>query len=316
MSSQLEQLRQISVLVADTGSVGAVRDYRPVDCTTNPSLVLAAFSDPELEDVIAREIVAARKSAVPAQQVAETLTVAIGAELCQLVPGRVSTEVAARLSFDVAASVTQARAIIDDYAARGIGREKILIKLASTWEGIRAAEILQREGIDCNMTLIFSLAQAVAAADAGAWLISPFVGRITDWHKQAEGRDSYPPSEDPGVQSVVRIYEYFKSNDVNTIIMAASFRTADQIRALAGCDRLTISPKLLEALDQEHAPLARRLSPEAVTPSAPIVMDEAIFRWAMTEDAMANQKLAEGLRQFHDDHLALIALLERRLQEP
>ena len=182
MTSQLDQLRKISVVVADTGSVGSVRTYRPVDCTTNPSLVLAAFSEPELADVVTREIVSARKSSIPAHQLAETLTVAIGAELCQLVPGRVSTEIAARLSFDVTASVTQAHSIINAYAARGIEREKVLIKLAATWEGIRAAEILQREGIDCNMTLIFSLAQAVAAADAGAWLISPFVGRITDWH--------------------------------------------------------------------------------------------------------------------------------------
>ncbi|MGY6548258.1 MAG: transaldolase family protein [Roseinatronobacter sp.] len=314
MPTYLDQLRQISILVADTGSVDAVRTYQPVDCTTNPSLVLAAFGDPALEDVIGREMAAAKAARLTPEATANSLAVAIGAALSALVSGRVSTEVEARLSFDAAGSVARARQIIAAYGARGIGRERVLIKLAATWEGIRAAEILQREGIDCNMTLIFARAQAIAAADAGAWLISPFVGRITDWYKARDGRDSYPPEEDPGVASVRGIHEYFKSNGIETIIMAASFRTVDQICALAGCDRLTIAPKLFDALAQLDGPLPRQLSPETATPMPPVVMDEATFRWDMAADAMANEKLAEGLRQFHKDHLALCALVAQRLQ--
>ncbi len=313
MTSVLDQLRDMTVVVADTGEVAAVKKYKPIDCTTNPSLVLAALKDPASEARIAREIEAGRKAGKSAEDVTATLTVAVGAALSELVPGRVSTEVDANLSFDKDASLARARAIIADYAARGIGKERILIKLASTWEGIRAAEILQKEGIDCNLTLLFSMAQAVACADAGAFLISPFVGRITDWYKKAEGRDSYAPDEDPGVKSVRGIYDYYKSNGITTVVMGASFRNTDQIKALAGCDNLTISPKLLDDLGNDTAKLPRVLSPENASGVARISMDEASFRWQMNGDAMATEKLAEGIRNFDKDHQTLIALVAQRL---
>ena len=216
-------------------------------------------------------------------------------------------------SFDKDASLARARAIIADYAARGIAKDRILIKLASTWEGIRAAEILQKEGIDCNLTLLFSMAQAVACADAGAFLISPFVGRITDWYKKAEGRDSYAPDEDPGVKSVRGIYDYYKSNGIKTVVMGASFRNTDQIKALAGCDNLTISPKLLDDLGNDMGKLPRVLSPDNASGVARVTMDEASFRWQMNADAMATEKLAEGIRNFDKDHQTLIALVAQRL---
>ena len=313
MTSVLDQLREMTVVVADTGEVAAVKKYKPIDCTTNPSLVLAALKDPASEALISREIEAGRKAGKSAEDVTATLTVAVGAALSELVPGRVSTEVDACLSFDTQASVDRAHAIIADYAARGIGKERILIKLASTWEGIRAAEILQKEGIDCNLTLLFSMAQAVACADAGAFLISPFVGRITDWYKKAQGRDSYAPDEDPGVLSVRSIYDYYKSNGITTVVMGASFRNTDQIKALAGCDNLTISPKLLDDLGNDTAKLPRALSPENASGVAKVAMNEATFRWQMNADAMATEKLAEGIRNFDKDHQTLIALVAQRL---
>ena len=313
MTSVLDQLREMTVVVADTGEVAAVKKYKPIDCTTNPSLVLAALKDPASEALISREIEAGRKAGKSAEDVTATLTVAVGAALSELVPGRVSTEVDACLSFDTQASVDRAHAIIADYAARGIGKERILIKLASTWEGIRAAEILQKEGIDCNLTLLFSMAQAVACADAGAFLISPFVGRITDWYKKAQGRDSYAPDEDPGVLSVRSIYDYYKSNGIKTVVMGASFRNTDQIKALAGCDNLTISPKLLDDLGNDTAKLPRALSPENASGVAKVAMNEATFRWQMNADAMATEKLAEGIRNFDKDHQTLIALVAQRL---
>ncbi|MBP6677917.1 MAG: transaldolase [Paracoccus sp.] len=313
MTSVLDQLREMTVVVADTGEVAAVKKYKPIDCTTNPSLVLAALKDPASEALIAREIEAGRKAGKSAEDVTATLTVAVGAALTELVPGRVSTEVDANLSFDKDASLARARAIIADYAARGIAKDRILIKLASTWEGIRAAEILQKEGIDCNLTLLFSMAQAVACADAGAFLISPFVGRITDWYKKAEGRDSYAPDEDPGVKSVRGIYDYYKSNGIRTVVMGASFRNTDQIKALAGCDNLTISPKLLDDLGNDMGKLPRVLSPDNASGVARVTMDEASFRWQMNADAMATEKLAEGIRNFDKDHQTLIALVAQRL---
>lgn len=313
MPSVLDQLREMSVVVADTGEVEAVKTYKPVDCTTNPSLVLAAIADPASEALIEREIEAGRRDGLDPQAVVSRLTVAVGAALAELVEGRVSTEVDANLSFDTEASVARGREIIADYAERGLGRERILIKLASTWEGIRAAEILQSEGIDCNLTLLFSMAQAVAAADAGAYLISPFVGRITDWYKAAEGRDSYAPDEDPGVKSVRRIYAYYKSQGIDTIVMGASFRNTDQIKALAGCDRLTIAPKLLEELSRDTADLPRILSPDNVEPQDRLRFDEKGFRWALNEDAMATEKLAEGIRKFDADHRKLIDLVATRM---
>lgn len=313
MTSILDQLRAMTTVVADTGEVAAVKRYAPVDCTTNPSLVLAAAKDPASEALIAREIEAGAKGGRSPEEIAGALTVALGAELTSLVPGRVSTEVDARLSFDADASIDRARAIIADYAARGVGRERILIKLATTWEGVRAAETLQGEGIDCNLTLLFCMAQAVACADAGVHLISPFVGRITDWFKKAEGVEGYAPEADPGVQSVRRIYDYYKSNGVRTIVMGASFRNAGQIKALAGCDNLTIAPKLLDELASEQGGLPRALSPENASGVARIGMDEARFRWEMNADAMAAEKLAEGIRNFHADHGKLVALVAERM---
>lgn len=312
MTNALDQLRDMTTVVADTGEVAAVRTYQPVDCTTNPSLVLAALEDPASEELIKREIDAASKEGRSAEDVTAILTVAVGAELTTLVPGRVSTEVDARLSFDTRASIDRAHEIIAEYQRRGIDRERILIKLASTWEGIRAAEVLQSEGIDCNLTLLFSMAQAVACAEAKAFLISPFVGRITDWYKKAEGRDSYAPDEDPGVRSVRGIYDYYKSNGIDTVVMGASFRSTEQIRALAGCDRLTISPKLLDALSQDNSSLPRAMSPEMAEEVPHMTMDEPTFRWEMNADAMATEKLAEGIRNFDADHQKLIRLVAER----
>ena len=314
MSSVLEQLRQMSTVVADTGDVGAVKHFKPVDCTTNPSLVLQAISDPASEALIAKEIEAGRAANLSAKEVVDNLTVAVGAELAGLVEGRVSTEVDANLSFDVDASVARGRAIISSYEERGISKDRVLIKLASTWEGIRAAEILQGEGIDCNLTLLFSMAQAVAAADANAFLISPFVGRITDWYKAAEGKDHYAPDDDPGVKSVRSIYGYYKSQGIDTVVMGASFRNVDQIKALAGCDRLTIAPKLLEELDAEETDLPRVLSPDQSVETQKLAFDEAAFRWALNSDAMATEKLAEGIRKFDADHQKLIGLVKDRMQ--
>lgn len=314
MASVLDQLREMTVVVADTGEVEAVKKYAPVDCTTNPSLVLAALKDAGSEELVAAEIEKGRAAGWTAEQVADALTVAVGARLTSLVPGRVSTEVDACLSFDTDASVKRAQAIIADYAERGIGKERILIKLASTWEGIRAAEILQDQGIDCNLTLLFSMAQAVACADAKAFLISPFVGRITDWYKAAEGVEGYAPDEDPGVKSVRGIYDYYKSNGIETVVMGASFRNSGQIKALAGCDNLTIAPALLEEMGNEEAELPRVLSPDNASGVAPIKMDEATFRWELNQDAMATEKLAEGIRKFDVDHKKLIAMVAERLQ--
>lgn len=313
MNSVLDQLREMTVVVADTGEVEAVKTYKPVDCTTNPSLVLAAIKDPASSALIGDEIEQGRAAGLNAEQITDLLTVAVGAQLAGLVPGRVSTEVDACLSFDTEASIARARAIIAEYAKRGISKDRILIKLAATWEGIRAAEVLQNEGIDCNLTLIFAKAQAIACADAGAYLISPFVGRITDWYKKAEGREAYAPNEDPGVLSVRAIYDYYKSNGIKTIVMGASFRSVDQIKALAGCDNLTIAPKLLEILGNQDESLARILSPETASGVAAVSMDEAEFRWALNADPMATEKLAEGIRNFDADHKKLIALVAERL---
>lgn len=313
MTNALDQLRAMTVVVADTGAMEAVKRYKPVDCTTNPSLVLAGLKDPASEDLIAGEIEKGRAAGKSPHAVCDGLTVALGAELSKLIPGRVSTEVDARLSFDTEGSVARARAIVADYAERGVGKDRILIKLASTWEGIRAAEVLQGEGVDCNLTLLFSMAQAVACADAGAFLISPFVGRITDWYKKAEGRDGYDAEEDPGVLSVRRIYDYYKSNGIKTVVMGASFRNAGQIKALAGCDNLTISPALLDELENEEGTLPRKLSPDQASGMEAIAMDEKTFRWQMNGDAMATEKLAEGIRNFDADHQKLIAMVTERM---
>lgn len=313
MTNVLDQLRTMTTVVADTGEVAAVKTYKPVDCTTNPSLVLKALGDPASEELVSREIEAGKVAGLNAEEVTEVLTVAMGAELAALVPGRVSTEVDACLSFDTESSVARAHDIVTEYEKRGVSKDKILIKLASTWEGIRAAEILQGEGIDCNLTLLFSLAQAVACADAKSFLISPFVGRITDWYKRAEGRNSYAPDEDPGVKSVRAIYDYYKSNGIDTVVMGASFRNTDQIKALAGCDNLTIAPGLLDELGKDDSELPRVLSPDQASGIAPVQMDEATFRWEMNADAMATEKLAEGIRNFDADHRKLIGLIASRM---
>ena len=316
MPSKLDQLREMTVVVADTGDLEAVRRLRPQDCTTNPTLILKAVQSPAGGDLVGEALRwGGRRGGDDAvAAVCDRLAVALGAELAGIVPGRVSTEVDADLSFDIGATVAKARSIIAAYEARGVSRERILIKVAATWEGILAAEILQREGIDCNLTLLFSLAQAMAAAEAKAFLISPFVGRILDWHVKAGG-GPYGPEDDPGVLSVRRIYAAYKRRGVSTVVMGASFRNAGEIEALAGCDRLTISPALLDELASSGGPLPRRLSPDALDDAPPWqTLDEAAFRWALNEDAMATEKLSEGIRQFARDFRALKALVAGRLE--
>lgn len=315
MPSKLDQLKAMTVVVADTGDMDAIEAFRPTDCTTNPTLILKAAEMPAYKPLVDEAVRWAKAQPLSAQQrvdaACDRLAVTFGTELTRRVPGRVSTEVDADLSFDTARTVEKARRIIADYQSRGIGRERVLIKIASTWEGIRAAEILQKDGIDCNLTLLFSLAQAVAAAEAKAFLISPFVGRILDWYKKSTGQD-YTAETDPGVVSVRSIYAYYKAHGHNTVVMGASFRNLGEIEALAGCDRLTIAPALLDQLAQDHGPLARALSPETALASgtpARIAVDEASFRWAMNENAMVTEKLSEGIRLFAADLRKLKAML-------
>ena len=309
--NQLDQLRQYTTVVADTGDFRLLEQYRPRDATTNPSLVLKAAQKPEYRALVERTLAAA--PGAPMQAILDSLVVAFGLEILKVIPGRVSTEVDARLSFDTAATISKAQDLIDRYAAAGIERNRVLIKIASTWEGIQAARVLEREGIHCNLTLLFSLPQAVACADAGVQLISPFVGRITDWFKKRDAKD-YTPEEDPGVQSVRRIYAYYKAHAIGTEIMGASFRSTGQILALAGCDLLTISPELLEQLRATIAPVERKLVPDAGTQIASIDAGEAAFRWQLNEDAMATEKLAEGIRTFAADAIRLERWIEELRQ--
>lgn len=317
MTSILDQLRQMTTVVADTGDIEAVRRLKPVDCTTNPSIVLKAIGTDQFADTLAEAIHWGQRQSGSrdgiTRAIADQLAISVGAELAAIVPGRVSTEVDADLSFDVDASLAKARDIIAAYDERGISREKILIKLAATWEGIRAAEVLQKEGIDTNLTLMFSKAQAIACADAGVFLISPFVGRIMDWFKAKEGRD-FGPEEDPGVLSVRSIYNYYKANGIKTVVMGASFRNIGEITALAGCDRLTISPNLMDEMDTQTGTLARALSPDTFTVEPKVDMDESTFRWMMNEDPMATEKLAEGIRNFAKDLGKLRVLIDEKLQ--
>ncbi|OCI93046.1 transaldolase [Rhizobium sp. AC27/96] len=317
MTSKLDQLRAMTTVVADTGDIEAVARLKPVDCTTNPTIVLKALGTPMFADAIKEAVAWGKKqggnSEAVVHAVADRLAISVGAALSGLVPGRVSTEVDADLSFNTEASLTKARAIIASYKERGIERDRILIKLASTWEGIRAAEVLQKEGIDCNLTLLFSKAQAIACADAKAFLISPFVGRILDWYKKSTGKD-YTAEEDPGVVSVRDIYHYYKANDIKTIVMGASFRNTGEIEALAGCDRLTISPNLLDELAADQGKLERKLSPENKGSVEKIAVDEKTFRWMMNEDAMATEKLSEGIRAFAKDLGTLRAMVSKELQ--
>ncbi len=314
MPSKLDQLKAMTTVVADTGDMEAIRAFAPIDATTNPTLILKAAQLDAYAPLVSEAIVWGRSHNHLTSEIADRLAINFGEELTKIVPGRVSTEVDADLSFDIDGTVRKARQIIEEYDKRDIGPERILIKIAATWEGIRAAEILQREGIDCNMTLIFSLAQAAACADAGAFLISPFVGRILDWHVKAEGK-SFTPETDPGVVSVRQIYAYYKANGINTVVMGASFRNAGEIEALAGCDRLTISPQLLDELASDSGNLPRPLEPAAAARTAPAKMslDEKTFRFMLNEDAMATEKLSEGIRAFSRDLRALRELVSQRL---
>jgi transaldolase len=297
MTSQLESLRRHSLVVADTGDIEAVARWKPQDATTNPSLLLASAEDPRFRHLMHRDM--------------DRVFVNFGCEILKYVPGRVSTEVDARLSFDTEKSIEKAQRFIALYEKAGVRRERILIKLASTWEGIRAAQKLEREGIHCNMTLLFSFAQAAACADAGVTLISPFVGRIYDWHRQARKVDDIPIDEDPGVASVTRIYTYYKKHGYQTQVMGASFRKTDQILALAGCDLLTIAPDLLDKLSKTEGEVPRRLSPDAAARSdvLKIFLDEKAFRWMHNEDAMATDKLDDGIRRFDADARKLEKLI-------
>ncbi|MDD2054035.1 transaldolase [Pseudomonas putida] len=304
MTSKLDQLKQFTTVVADTGDIDAITQVKPVDATTNPSLLLKAASMPRYAELLNA---AMNESGGDLGLACDRFGVSVGQEILKVIPGRISTEVDARLSFDTPAMLERGERLIDLYEQAGIGRDRVLIKIASTWEGIRAAEQLESKGIQTNLTLLFSFAQAVACADAGVFLISPFVGRIYDWHKKATGNE-FVGAEDPGVQSVTRIYNYYKANDYKTVVMGASFRNLSQIEQLAGCDRLTISPELLKQLAEDKGTLQRRLAPGNAG-EARQSLSESAFRWASNEDAMATEKLAEGIRQFARDQEKLEALL-------
>jgi transaldolase len=313
MPSKLDQLKAITTVVADTGDIEAIRKFAPQDATTNPTLILRAAQMPRYAHLIDEAVVWGLSHHHMTSEITERLVINFGVELTKIIPGRVSTEVDADLSFDTEATIAKARSLVAQYEARGVGRDRILIKIASTWEGIRAAEALQNEGIDCNMTLIFSLTQAAACADAGVYLVSPFVGRILDWYTKNTGK-TYTAETDPGVASVRQIYYYFKAHGIKTEIMGASFRNKGEIVALAGCDRLTISPALLEELANDDGPLPRRLDPKDAAEHAPAKMtfDEKTFRFLLNEDAMATEKLAEGIRQFSHDLNALREVVSQR----
>ena len=312
----LEPLKKYTTVVADTGDIEAIAKHRPQDATTNPSLLFHAAQMPEYRHLVeeAAEIALERggRHEEMAAEFIDRLFVLFGCEILKVVPGRVSTEVAASLSFDTEGTVAKARRLISLYEEKGVSRERILIKIASTWEGIRAAERLEKEGIHCNLTLLFSFAQAVACAEARVTLISPFVGRIYDWYKKEHGGAEISPEQDPGVASVTRIYNYYKTYGYKTQVMGASFRNVNQIVRLAGCDLLTISPELLEQLEQKGGSLERRLDPAAAKGSKDerLHLDEKTFRWMHNEDAMATEKLAEGIRKFNSDaqHLQDYAL--------
>ncbi|SES13365.1 transaldolase [Halopseudomonas bauzanensis] len=311
MTSKLDNLRQHTLIVADTGDIDAIRTLQPVDATTNPSLLLKAAQQPDYSHLLDRALLQAAGSYDLITDACDHFAVAVGSQIIKLIPGRVSTEVDARLSFDRAATLDKARKLIELYEQAGVTRDRVLIKIAATWEGIQAAAELEREGIQCNLTLLFSFAQAQACADAGVFLISPFVGRIYDWYKQRDGVD-YQGVDDPGVQSVARIFRYYKEHLYATVVMGASFRNIGQIEALCGCDRLTISPALLQQLAKE----AGNLSPSAFLTGASDdpreELNEPAFRWAHNEDAMATEKLAEGIRAFAADQLKLEKLLAER----
>lgn len=316
--NKLAQLKKYTVVVADSGDIDAIAAFRPRDVTTNPSLVLKTAEMPQYDHLIVDAIAWAKKqSADKARQIADAsdkLAVNIGAQMLKIIPGRISTEVDARLSFDKESSVVKARKLIAMYEEAGISKDRILIKLASTWEGIRAAQVLEQDGIHCNLTLLFNFVQAQVCADAGVFLISPFVGRILDWYKANTERKTYLPDEDPGVVSVSRIYHYYKDHGYNTVIMGASFRNADEVLALAGCDRLTISPAILNQLSEQEGEVKPALFAARQTlKTRPEAMTEAGFRWQMNQDAMATELLSAGIRHFASDQVRLEAMIEARL---
>jgi len=316
VSNLLDQLRAVTTFVADTGELRAIKTFKPEDATTNPSLILKAVTTPEyaslLEEIINSANSLSSELSVQIEEAADRLIVAIGCEILKNVSGRISTEVDARLSFDTQATIEKARKLIGLYEYQGISRNRVLIKIASTWEGIRAAEQLEKEGINCNLTLLFSFAQARACAEAGAYLISPFVGRILDWYKAKTG-ETYTTESDPGVLSVRSIYQYYKQHGYNTVVMGASFRNLGEVLALAGCDRLTISPNYLKELEETSGELVRVLADDGSREARPAAMTEAEFRWQHNEDAMATEKLAEGIRNFAIDQMKLEQLLASRL---
>ncbi len=305
--NQLEQLKQYTTVVADTGDFQSIKAYAPQDATTNPSLILKAVQKPEYRPLLEKAVADAKGAST--EDIVDRLLIAFGVEILKYVPGRVSTEIDAALSFDTEATVAKGRELIALYEAAGVSRERVLIKIASTWEGIRAAEILEKDGIHCNLTLLFSLCQAVACAEAGVKLISPFVGRIYDWYKKSTGTD-YQGADDPGVQSVKRIYQYYRKFGYNTEVMGASFRNTSQILELAGCDLLTISPDLLQKLADSDAPVERKLVAGEDVQIDKIAVDEKSFRFMLNEDAMATEKLAEGIRAFVVDSNKLKQMIE------
>lgn len=313
MTTQLDALREMTVVVADTGDIEAIKKYQPQDATTNPSLILSASSLPQYAPLIDEAVAYAKaKSADKAQQLIDAedkLAVNIGLEILKIVPGRISTEVDARLSYDTQATVEKARKLIALYNEAGISNDRILIKIASTWQGIRAAEILEKEGINCNLTLLFSEAQARACAEAGVYLISPFVGRILDWYKANSDKKEYAPAEDPGVISVTKIYNYYKQYGYNTVVMGASFRNVGEITELAGCDRLTIAPALLKELQENTTALVRKLEFKGEVQTKPQPLTESEFYWQHNSDPMAVEKLADGIRKFAADQEKLEAML-------
>ena len=317
MTTQLDSLRQMTVVVADTGEIDALKKYQPQDATTNPSLILSASALPQYAPLIDEAVAYAKaQSNDKAQQLIDAedkLAVNIGLEILKIVPGRISTEVDARLSYNTQATVEKARKLIALYNAAGISNDRILIKIASTWQGIRAAEILEKEGINCNLTLLFSEAQARACAEAGVYLISPFVGRILDWYKANSDKKEYAPAEDPGVISVTKIYNYYKEYGYNTVVMGASFRNVGEITELAGCDRLTIAPALLKELQENSTALVRKLEYKGEVKAKPQPLTEAEFYWQHNSDAMAVEKLADGIRKFAVDQEKLETMLSAKL---
>lgn len=321
MSSSLDQLKEITTVVADTGDFEVMKQYKPTDATTNPSLILAASKLPQYAHLVDEAVQYGKKTGKSPQEkltnAMDKLVVLFGSEILKIIPGRVSTEVDARLSFNTEASIAKALRLISLYKEAGIDKKRILVKLASTWEGIQAAKVLESEhGVHCNMTLLFNFTQAVACAEAGATLISPFVGRILDWHVANTASKSFQPLEDPGVKSVTRIYNYYKRFGYSTVVMGASFRNVGQVRALAGCDLLTISPSLLSELAISIEPVVQHLSEDKAKKLdlEKVRVDEAVFRWELNEDQMATDKLSDGIRKFAADAVKLENILKEKLQ--